>query len=73
VAAKVGRWEPEARIHSLPPKSGPPLSSATGVPHRPAAGLAQAKSKPGHSQPVGNHSDVDRIHIGVVAYQLATG
>ena len=43
------------------------------MPDRPAAGLAEARSKPGPGQEVGNHSDVDPIHIGVVAYQLATG
>ena len=33
----------------------------------------QAWAWPRGRQPLGNHSDVDRIHIGVVAYQLATG
>ena len=36
-------------------KGCPPLASAMGVPHPPAAGLAQARSKPGPGQEVGNH------------------
>ena len=40
---------------------------------RPGSGPVQAWGWPRGRQPLGNHSDVDRIHIGVVAYQLATG
>jgi hypothetical protein len=49
--------EPEPS--SLPTTSGPP------------SGPLQAYYWPTSSQLVGNHSDVDPIHIGVVAYLLA--
>src|ERR1019366_6530575 len=52
---------PEPEPNSLPTTSRPP------------SGPLQAHYWPTSSQPLGNHSDVDRIHIGVVAYQLATG
>ncbi len=40
---------------------------------RPGSGQVQAWAWPSGRQPLGNHSDVDPIHIGVVAYPLATG
>jgi len=51
---------PEPEPNSLP------------TPSRPPAGPLQAYYWPTSSQLVANHSDVDRIHIGVVGYQLAS-
>src|SRR5664279_2611525 len=43
------------------------------APRKPASGPVPAWAWPRCRQPLGNRSDVDRIHIGGVAYQLATG
>ena len=51
---------PEPEPNSLPTASRPPSSPL------------EAYYWPTSSQLVGNHSDVDPIHIGVVAYRLAT-
>ena len=40
---------------------------------RPGSGQVQAWAWPRGRQPLGNRSDVDRFHIGAVAYPLATG
>jgi len=43
------------------------------APRKPASGPVPAWAWPRGRQPVGNRSDVDAIHIGAVAYRLATG
>ena len=58
--------QPRSRYAPIPEPEPNPLPTTS----RPPSGPLQAYYWLTGSQLIGNHSDVDRIHIGVVAYQL---
>jgi len=61
--------KPLSRYAAIPEPEPNPLSTTS----RPPSSPLQACYWPTGRQLVGNRSDVDRIHIGAVAYQLPTG